>query len=107
MRMASAIKRHNALPKPLLGVQQRSIIISCSTLILDGKESGWNILSTAQNIDQEFVSDVRAEFYKLYEATQDIDYTLRCLLQHNDPRIKEFAGVLLWARSRGEKRRKR
>jgi len=103
--MAASISRHEAQAKPLLGVQQRSIIISCSILILDGKESGWNILSTAQNIDQEFVSAVRAEFYKLYEATQDIDYTLRCLLQHNDPRIKEFAGVLLWARSRWGQRR--
>lgn len=98
-RMAASISRHEARTKPLLSVQQRSIIISCSTLILEGKESGWNILSTAQSIDQEFVSAVRAEFYKLYGATQDIDYTLRCLLQHNDPRIKEFAGVLLWSKS--------
>lgn len=97
--MAASISRHAAQSKPLLDVQQRSVIISCSTLILNGKESGWNILSTAQSIDQEFVSCVKTEFFRLYEATQDIDYTLRCLLQHNDPRIKEFAGVLLWSKS--------
>lgn len=104
-RMAASISRHEAKKKPLLGTQQRSVIISCSSLLLEGKESGWNILSTAQSIDQEFVSSVKTEFYKLYEATQDIDYTLRCLLQHDDPRIKEFAGVLLWADSVRRQRR--